>query len=197
MNYLFPERVGKKYKANYAVPINGEYVVDVDSYLLHRWHKHNPSKSWKVCKECLESAKHLTIQACQRLEEYYSDLSVVFSGKNGFHIHVHDFKIRDWTKYNWKNPIKSHEVARFKLTKALDFDVGCFDRYHFIVSTDPMRIITVPETINSESGLICRYFGDCKDLERLSVDQIILNSVPFGTLYGYPEPLRGGCEINA
>jgi len=29
LNYLFPERVGKKYKANYAVPINGEYVIDM------------------------------------------------------------------------------------------------------------------------------------------------------------------------
>jgi len=27
----FPERVGKKHKAKYAVPVGGEYVVDVDS----------------------------------------------------------------------------------------------------------------------------------------------------------------------
>lgn len=28
--YLFPERVGRKYKAKYAVPIGGEFVVDVE-----------------------------------------------------------------------------------------------------------------------------------------------------------------------
>jgi hypothetical protein len=189
LDYLFPERVGRKNRANYSFPIMGEYVVDVDSYLLHRWHKHIPSKSSKVCKECLESAKYLTVQACQQIEEYYNDLSIVFSGKNGFHIHVHDFKIRDWTKYNLKNPIKSHEVARFKFTKTLNFEVDCFDIHHFIVSTDPMRVITVPETLNAESGLICHYLGDRKDLERKPIEQIIKDAVPFGSVYGYPEPL--------
>ena len=197
LDYLFPERVGKKYKANYAVPIKGEYVIDIDSYLLHRWHRHKPSKTWNICRECLESAKFLAVQACQQIEEYYGNLSVVFSGKNGFHIHVHDFEVRDWTRYNWRNPIKSHEVARFKFTKILNFEVDCFDRHHFIVSTDPMRIITVPETLNAESGLVCRYLGDRKDLERQSIDQIILDAVPFGSIYGYPEPLRRGCEICA
>jgi DNA primase catalytic subunit len=103
---LFPERVGKKYKANYAVPINGEYVIDIDSYLLRRWHKHTMSKSWNVCKECLKNSKYLAINVCQQLEQYYSDLSIVFSGRSGFHVHVHDFKVRDWTNYNEKNPIK-------------------------------------------------------------------------------------------
>jgi len=197
LDWLFPERVGKKCKANRALPINGEYVIDIDSYLLHRRHRHNFSKSWNVCNECLESAKFLTIEACFALEKYYSNVSVVFSGKNGFHIHVHDFKVRDWTRYKWSNPIKSHEVARFKFTKTLSFDVDCFDRYHFIVSTDPMRLITVPGTMNAESGLICNVIGDKKDLERKSVNQIIQEAVPFGSVYGYPEPLRRGCEINA
>lgn len=31
MDYLFPERVGRKYKAKYSVPIVGEFVVDVGS----------------------------------------------------------------------------------------------------------------------------------------------------------------------
>jgi hypothetical protein len=197
LDFLFPERVGKKNRANFAYPVNGEYIVDVDSYLMHHWQRHMPSKNWDVCKECLESAKFLTLQACQQIEDYYSDLSVIFSGKNGFHIHVHDFNIRDWTRYNWKNPIKSHEVARFKFTKILNFDVDCFDRHHFIVSTDPMRIITVPETLNAESGLVCHYLGDGKDLERQSIEYIIKSSIPFGSVYGYPEPLIQGCDISA
>ena len=34
LNWLFPERVGKKYKARYCIPLNGEYVIDVDSHLM-------------------------------------------------------------------------------------------------------------------------------------------------------------------
>src|SRR4030067_1256244 len=34
LNWLFPERVGKKYNARYCVPLNGEYVVDIDSSLI-------------------------------------------------------------------------------------------------------------------------------------------------------------------
>lgn len=165
---------------------------------MRRYHKHTASKTWKVCKECLENSKYLAINVCQTLEQNYSDLSVVFSGKSGFHVHVYDFNVHDWTKYNEKNPIKSHEVSRFKLTKTLNLDVECFDRYHFIVSSDPMRIISVPESLNAENGLICKYIGDRKDLERKSINQIILEAVPFGSLYGYPEPLFfRGREINA
>jgi DNA primase catalytic subunit len=46
-----------------------------------------------------------------KIEENYSDIRVVFSGKKGFHIHVHDFDVRDWTHDNEGNQIKSHEVA--------------------------------------------------------------------------------------
>jgi len=40
LNWLFPERVGKKYKAKYCVPLNGEYVVDIDSYMMLFKHDH-------------------------------------------------------------------------------------------------------------------------------------------------------------
>jgi DNA primase catalytic subunit len=39
-DWLFPERVGPKHKARFAVPIGGEFVVDVDSYLKSRPHRH-------------------------------------------------------------------------------------------------------------------------------------------------------------
>jgi len=39
LNWLFPERVGKKYQARYCVPLNGEYVIDVDSYIMPFRHK--------------------------------------------------------------------------------------------------------------------------------------------------------------
>ena len=53
LNWLFPERVGKKYKARYCVPLNGEYVIDVDAYLVLFKHKHRVEDHWFVCEECL------------------------------------------------------------------------------------------------------------------------------------------------
>jgi len=192
LDWLFPERVGKKYKANYAVPISGEYVVDVDSYVIHKWHNHFYHKIWNVCRECVQIAKEITINACIQIEQYYSDIAIVFSGKNGFHIHVLDFDLKDWTRYNERDPIKSHEVARFKFTKTISLETYCFDRSHFIVSTDPMRIITVPSTLNAESGLVCTYIGDRKDLELQTVENIVTNASPMLQRYGYPEPVEQG-----
>jgi len=191
LNWLFPERVGKKYKGNYAVPVgHGEFVVDIDSYVAHRWHEHLRSKIWKVCDQCIEISKELTIHACLEIERYYSDLHIVFSGKNGFHIHVLDFDVRDWTRKNYRNLIKTHEVARFKFSKLISLQTFCFDRSHFILSVDPMRVITVPQTLNAETGLVCKYIGNRQDLELQTVDNIIANSQPVKELYGYPEPKR-------
>ena len=58
-----------------------------------------------------------------------------------------------------------------------------------------MRVITVPSTLNGESGLVCTYIGDRKDLELQTVENIIANAKPIQELYGYPEPY--GCETNA
>jgi DNA primase catalytic subunit len=189
LNWLFPERVGKKYKARYACPLNGEYVVDVDSYVVKKPHRH-VYVAEGVCYECLNISKELTIQACEGIEGYYSDIAIVFSGKRGFHIHVLDFDIRDWTYYNERNPIKSHEVARYKFTKIISSDALAFDRAHFIVSVDPMRVISMPNSLNAETGLKCTYIGDRKDLEKTSIDELIYRSNPALEIYGYPEPLR-------
>jgi hypothetical protein len=40
---------GKKYKAKYAVPIGGEFVVDVDSFMRKRWHHHSWHPQYTVC----------------------------------------------------------------------------------------------------------------------------------------------------
>jgi hypothetical protein len=40
LNWLFPEHAGKKYKARYCVPLNGEYVVDVGDYMVLFKHDH-------------------------------------------------------------------------------------------------------------------------------------------------------------
>jgi len=189
LDWLFPERVGKKYKGNYAVPFgSGEYVIDIDAYIAHRWHKHhNYSRVLKVCPLCLEIAKELTIEACLALEWYYSDIHIVFSGRSGFHIHTLDFAPKDWTRINYDDLIKSHEVARFKFSKAITLQAYCFDRHHFILSVDPMRIITVPNTLNAETGLKCIYIGTRKNLEFRTVENILWQARALKERYGYPE----------
>jgi hypothetical protein len=171
MDYLFPNRVGKKYKANYAVPIGGEYVVDVDSHNV--WAPHNHDISRPVCMECLYISKKLTLHICEEIEENYTNIQIVFSGRRGFHIHVLDFNVRDWTYYNDRDPIKSHEVARFKFTRHLALNRYGFNRPHFIVSTDPMRLIAVPNSLNGVSGLRCLPIGDQRALERLSIENLV------------------------
>jgi hypothetical protein len=48
-----------------------------------------------------------------------------------------------------------------------------FDESHFKLSSDVMRVITVPESLNGESGLICSYLGDPKEFTRMSVEDIV------------------------
>jgi hypothetical protein len=190
LDWLFPERVGRKYKARYAVPIGGEYVVDIDSYVIHRRHKHRYAGKLGVCYDCIEISRNLAVQACERIEEYYSKATVVFSGRRGFHIHVLDFNIRDWTHYNEKNPVKSHEVARLKFSSLLALETYTFDRHHFILSVDPMRVMSVPQTLNAETSLICLHIGNRKDLDACSARAIIERANPALQIYGYPEPIR-------
>ena len=55
---------------------------------------------------------------------------------------------------------------------------------------DPMRVMSVPYTLNAETGLICIYIGDRKDLEACSTRIIVEKSNPALHIYGYPEPAR-------
>ena len=66
-DYLFPERVGRKYKAKYAVPMGGEFVVDVDSFMRKRGHHHSWHPQYEVCEGCLDISKHLTLELCDRI----------------------------------------------------------------------------------------------------------------------------------
>jgi len=85
-DWLFPDRVGPKRKAHHALPIGGEFVVDVDSYLARYLHRHIVSPVSLVCADCLEASKHLTLDLCDRILENYSRIGIIFSGRRGFHI---------------------------------------------------------------------------------------------------------------
>jgi DNA primase catalytic subunit len=188
LNWVFPERVGKKYKARYCVPLNGEYVIDVDSHLMLWKHKHKVDDHWYVCNECLDMSKRLTLQLCEVIGRYYRDIAIVFSGCAGFHVHVMDFDYHDWCSYDWNDPVWCHHAARFKFTKLLQKQTHVFDRAHFTVSVDPMRVVTVPNTVNGKTGLICTFIGAPRDLERLAISEVLDLSKTFP--HGYPETLE-------
>jgi hypothetical protein len=197
LNYLMPERVGEKFKANRAYPIGGEYVVDVDLHLFWRPHYHYVGLDG-VCTRCLSISKEATLRIVDKISENYSDIHIVFSGKKGFHVHVHDFAVGDWTYYDERDPIKSHEVARYIYTKHIKGATGGFDDSHFKLSCDPMRMITFPESLNAVTGLICTHLGTPSDFARKPVLEILRESralryfheASFQTLsHSHPEPL--------
>jgi hypothetical protein len=189
MDWLFPERVGKKYKANYCVPVSSQFVIDIDAHDRRKYHWYHICES-KPCPECLELARRLTIQACEILEQYYSKIVIVFSGNQGFHIWILDYNFHDWTHYNEKDPIKSFEVARFKFTKLLISQMYCFDRHHFILSVDPMHVLTVPGSLNGESGFICRLMGRRQELEGVTIPEIMQLSNPTLIIYSHAEAYK-------
>jgi hypothetical protein len=174
LNYTFPERVSHKTKSYKAYPFRtSEFVVDIDSYLAYAPHGHR-TRNNEPCEGCIQNAYDLTLIVLEEVEENYSDIRLVFSGRQGFHIHVFDFMVEDWTHCDPKRRVKSHEVARFKYTSYLASLVpDAFDESHFTLSVDPMRVMSVPESLNGVTGVSCSYLGDNNQFKRLSVDEIL------------------------
>ena len=90
LNWLMPERVAEKEKANHAYPIGREYVVNVDHYLNYIPHSHRTTEEG-VCEGCLENSKEISLRLLDAMSINYSKLEVVFSGRRGFHLHVLGF----------------------------------------------------------------------------------------------------------
>jgi hypothetical protein len=89
--------------------------------------------------------------------------------------------------YREKDPIWCHAASRFKFTKLLQKQTHVFDRAHFTVSVDPMRVVTVPNTVNGKTGLICTFIGSPRDLERLTISELLDLSKTFPS---HPEALE-------
>ncbi|MCW4040126.1 MAG: hypothetical protein NWE83_05165 [Candidatus Bathyarchaeota archaeon] len=67
--------------------------------------------------------------------------------------------------------------ARYKYaSKVLPGTV--WDTSHFIVSVDPMRVITVPNTLNLDTGLICLHIGSPNDLDHTNILSMLEHAVP-------------------
>jgi hypothetical protein len=186
LDWLFPERVGKKTKANHAIPVGGEYVCDIDSSNLIVPHNHRIDRN--VCLDCLYVSKDITLYTLDEIEKNYRKIQIVFSGRRGFHIHVQDFDYRDWTYCNERDLIKSHEVARYKYTMHLSSMKHGFNRAHFVLSTDPMRIISLPYSLNAVGELVCITIGDRRDLEKLNIGGLTTLASPYPYINAHPEP---------
>jgi hypothetical protein len=68
--------------------------------------------------------------------------------------------------------MKAMAAARYKYaSKVLPGTV--WDTSHFVVSVDPMRVITVPNTLNLRTGLICLHVGDPNELEKINIPSML------------------------
>ena len=130
----------------------------------------------------LEYAREITLSYLDKIRENYRDLRIVFSGTKGFHIHVLNWHHEDWAKLDERNILKSHEVARFRYTKYLQQTVVGFDKYHFAVSSDVMRVITFPESLNAKKGMICKHIP-IKEFEDLDLHSLVMSASAQRFLY--------------
>jgi hypothetical protein len=121
-------------------------------------------------------------------------MQTVFSGRRGYHIHVVNFDYRDWAKPNTNYPMRAMSNARYKYAlKVLHHD---WEHHYFIVSVDPIRLGTIPNTLNYETELICLHLGNPYDLASLEMHSLLKQADPakyvWRTLFqpcSYPEPL--------
>lgn len=162
------------------MPIGGEYVFDVDN--TNVWMPHNDHVKGMICRSCLANSRDITLHILDHILENYSRVKVVFSGRRGFHIHVLDFDFRDWTENHEHNPVKAHESARFKYSLLLAKRCYGFNRQHFILSTDPMRVVALPGSLNASSGLICMFIGSRMDLEKADIHSLLKKADPYWNL---------------
>jgi hypothetical protein len=83
-------------------------------------------------------------------------------------------------------------------TKALAA-CGGFDDHHSTLSGDPMRVVSFPGSVNSETGLMYRYLGGPEEFMRASISDVVWRSravryfynVDFAraTYHAHPEPV--------
>jgi len=167
LSWLFPERVAGRQKANRAYPLDGTFLLDMD-VKTDRFHCHMLNRRG-VCEGCLRLAQFNTLNACNIVEENYDEYLVVFSGRKGFNILL-PFSAEDWTHYRPTDPLKTQAAARFKYALYLKHRGVWFD---FKTSIDPLRVHSVPSSLNAETNLIVKPIGRRADMEALSIGRIL------------------------
>ena len=175
LDYLQPEKVLSKDRTLKAYPVGGSFVLDIDSYMNYQKHRHFTEPEG-ICLGCLGQAQELTIKMLDLVERDYKYTDVTFSGHHGFHVWVHNFRPQQLTYYDPLNPLKSHEVARRKYVEYLKlYEPRVFDKAHYVLSCDVTRVMTVPETLNGKTGLVCNNYSS-DELRALSIEEIVDNA---------------------
>ncbi|MCX6654938.1 MAG: hypothetical protein NTY03_07425 [Candidatus Bathyarchaeota archaeon] len=60
-----------------------------------------------------------------------------------------------------------------------------FDDDHFKLSVDPMRVMTFPDSINGETGLLCKSLGGRGNFESMSISSMLVEA-RLARIYNYP-----------
>ena len=128
----------------------------------------------------------MTLELADKILEDYSDVQIVFSGRRGFHIWVMDFDYKRYVKPNPKDPLKVQAAARFKYARSLVDHA--WDRPHFILSCDPLRVMAIPNTLNLETGLVCLHVGRPWILEHLDMRRLVEKASPLSKALADPYP---------
>ncbi len=82
---------------------------------------------------CLNNSKQLTLEVLDVVQRYYNDVRVVSSGSKGYHINCLGYEVTDWTHYDSRNPLKSHEVATRRFTEVVkETCPNAFDESHYM-----------------------------------------------------------------
>jgi len=172
LSWLFPERVGGRRKANNALPLDGTFLLDLD-VKTERFHHHTLTRDG-VCEGCLRLAKFNTLRACDVIEENYQDYAIIFSGRKGFHVLI-PFDAEDWTHYRVRDPLSTQAAGRYRYAWYLKRRGVWFD---FRTSVDPLRVHSVPGSLNGDTGLIVKPIGQRRDLQERSITQILDHANP-------------------
>lgn len=181
LNYLMPERVGRKKYLKHAYPFGGSYCIDIDSHVLRKRHNHRMDTRG-LCVNCIDVSKEATLSITDKISENYSDIQIIFSGRRGFHIWVRDFNPSDWVNHQGCIP-KTFESSRYVYSLKLKKTVEGFDSPHFILSCDVTRVLSFPNSLNARTGLKCLAIGTPQSLEALEPINIIQEADAILDLY--------------
>jgi DNA primase catalytic subunit len=161
LEWLRPDEIGAKNIKD--ICLGTDFLIfDVDGTNLH---SHHFIYKNGLCKKCIEQAKKETIHLAEYLETRfgYSNFFVIFSGRKGFHLYVLDYgRIRTDQKF-----VEYREQKRRRKIVELIKKAGI--RIDENTTIDTRRIIGVPSTLHSFTGLPLYAIGDIQKLERFKI----------------------------
>ena len=96
------------------------------------------------------------------------------------------FDYKRYVKPNPRDPIRVQASARFKYARSLV--AHAWDRTHFILSCDPLRVMTIPNTLNLETGPVCLQIGSPGVLENLDMRRLVEKASPLSKALEEPYP---------